>query len=179
MLRRLAVGMAAILVALSLMAACHAGPGEQRAPTIGVVALGPRRLMVSREPGHVCMATVATVDTPTTASLACLPADFGFTDSVVSATLGPLDAGADLVALLTQPGVAIDGLGPDRVRLVVRSDTGVEALALWLDAAATGTREVCATYAGPNGGTSTVVVQRPVEVGDREVAEAAVTDGCG
>jgi hypothetical protein len=170
--RRLAL--AATILTSSLLAACHAsGPGDHQAPGIGVVAVGSRRLIVTREPGLVCVESAART------ARSCLPADFGFTDSVVSATLGPLDADADLVALLTQPDLAVDGLGPDVARLVVPSESGVDALALWVDTPAIGTREVCAMYTGSAGGTGSVVVHRPAEVGDREVAEAAVADGCG
>ena len=175
MLKRPVMSLLLAALAMPVLASCVGGRGEPEAPRLGVVSVGPRQLTITQPPGHIC---VRAVRTPGTAAVAptCLPADFGFTGAVVSAALDPLDAGADLVAVLTQPDVAIDGLSVEVARLLVRSEGGNAVLALWVDAPPAGSAIVCTTYTAPARDAGDLVVHRSAAVGHATAVE--VGDDC-
>jgi hypothetical protein len=108
----IAAAVAACLVAV--VAACSGAPGD-RAPArpVPMVALDDHLFSLTWEGDSVCLHGAF----PTLP--ACAPVDARSTEAVLSALLQPLDAGADVLVVVTRPAVALDGLGARVVRTLM------------------------------------------------------------
>jgi hypothetical protein len=165
----IAAAVAACLVAV--VAACSGAPGD-RAPArpVPMVALDDHLFSLTWEGDSVCLHGAF----PTLP--ACAPVDARSTEAVLSALLQPLDAGADVLVVVTRPAVALDGLGARVVRTLMAPAGGRPPVAVVVAIRAARTAKVCAAV-GEGHRRTALVVHRAVAVAAGRPAERA-EDGC-
>jgi hypothetical protein len=162
----------AVVAALVIVVSACSGATADRAPAppAPMVAVDHRRFSLTWEGDDICVHGAY----PTLP--ACLAVDVRSTEPVLSALLQPLDAGADLLLVVTRPDVALDGLGPRVIRTMTAPGAGDHELTVSVAVRAARTPKVCAVVQ-VGGGRAALVVHRAVAVAADRPAEGA-EGGC-
>jgi len=172
-LRRATPVVAGAVVAALVVAtyACSGATADRApAPPAPRVVVDHRRFSLTWEGDDICLHGAY----PTLP--ACLAVDVRSTEPVLSALLQPLDAGADLLLVVTRPDVALDGLGPRGIRTMTAPGAGDHEVAVSVAVRAARTPKVCAVVQAGRG-RAVLVVHRAVSVGAGRPAEGA-EGGC-
>jgi len=172
-LRRATLAVAgAVAAALVIVVSACSGATADRvpAPSVPMVTVDHRRFSLTWEGDDICLHGAY----PTLP--ACLAVDVRSTEPVLSALLQPLDAGADLLLVVTRPDVTLEGLGPRVIRTMTGPGASDNEVTVSIAVRAARTPKVCAVVQAGRG-RAALAVHRAVAVAAGRSAEGA-DDGC-